>query len=162
MQLSSRNIPVTFASCNCTFDMQCPLLVLAASRACRHRLTAVHQMLSVQVAPVYCCKQTLSSAALSSLRCTQVMIYEILDAWGREGLITHVKKMQTEYKERAAIVQEAAGVPLAPTQRCASKHRHQSSQCVYFCCVRQWQLQGLVQRECLGLCFCSALCIFSE
>ena len=38
------------------------------------------------------------------------MIYEVLDAWGRDGLVTHVKKMQTEYKQRAAIVQEAAGI----------------------------------------------------
>ena len=38
------------------------------------------------------------------------MIHEVLDAWGREGLMTHVKKMQTEYKQRAAIVQEAAGM----------------------------------------------------
>ena len=37
------------------------------------------------------------------------MIYEVLEAWGSEGLQTHVKKMQTEYKKRAAIVQEAAG-----------------------------------------------------
>lgn len=36
-------------------------------------------------------------------------MYELLDAWGRDGLITHVKKMQTDYKNRAAVVQEAAG-----------------------------------------------------
>lgn len=40
----------------------------------------------------------------------QVMIYEVLNVWGQEGLETHVKKMQTEYKERAAIVQKAAGM----------------------------------------------------
>lgn len=39
----------------------------------------------------------------------QVVMYELLDTWGRNGLITHVKKMQTDYKNRAAIVQEAAG-----------------------------------------------------
>lgn len=39
----------------------------------------------------------------------QVMIHEVLEAWGNEGLQTHVRKMQTEYKKRAAIVQEAAG-----------------------------------------------------
>lgn len=39
---------------------------------------------------------------------TQVMIHEVLEAWGNEGLQTHLKKMQTEYKKRAAIVQEAA------------------------------------------------------
>jgi DNA-binding transcriptional MocR family regulator len=37
------------------------------------------------------------------------MIHEVLEAWGNEGLQTHVRKMQTEYKKRAAIVQEAAG-----------------------------------------------------
>lgn len=37
------------------------------------------------------------------------MIREVLEAWGNEGLQTHVRKMQTEYKKRAAIVQEAAG-----------------------------------------------------
>ena len=37
------------------------------------------------------------------------MIHEVLEAWGNEGLQTHLKKMQTEYKKRAAIVQEAAG-----------------------------------------------------
>ena len=41
--------------------------------------------------------------------CLQVMTHEILDVWGAQGLETHVKKMQTEYKERAAIVQRAAG-----------------------------------------------------
>ena len=40
----------------------------------------------------------------------QVVMYELLDAWGHDGLITHVKKMQTDYKNRAAIVQEAAGL----------------------------------------------------
>lgn len=40
----------------------------------------------------------------------QVVMYELLNAWGRNGLITHVKKMQTDYKSRAAIVQEAAGL----------------------------------------------------
>ena len=39
----------------------------------------------------------------------QVMIHEVLEAWGNGGLQTHVRKMQTEYKKRAAIVQEAAG-----------------------------------------------------
>ena len=39
---------------------------------------------------------------------SQVMIHEVLLAWGLEGLKTHVKKMQTEYKQRATIVQEAA------------------------------------------------------
>ena len=39
----------------------------------------------------------------------QVMIHEILTVWGQQGLEAHVKKMQTEYKERAAIVQKAAG-----------------------------------------------------
>ena len=39
----------------------------------------------------------------------QVVMYELLEAWGRDGLISHVKKMQTDYKNRAAIVQEAAG-----------------------------------------------------
>lgn len=39
---------------------------------------------------------------------SQVMIHELLLAWGLEGLKTHVKKMQTEYKKRATIVQEAA------------------------------------------------------
>lgn len=39
----------------------------------------------------------------------QVVMYELLEAWGHDGLITHVKKMQTDYKNRAAIVQEAAG-----------------------------------------------------
>ncbi|KAL3154213.1 hypothetical protein ABBQ32_013719 [Trebouxia sp. C0010 RCD-2024] len=44
---------------------------------------------------------------------TQVVMYELLDAWGRESLISHVKKMQTDYKNRAAIVQEAAEKQLA-------------------------------------------------
>ncbi len=56
-----------------------------------------------------------SSPAASGRAClpqclrAQVMIHEVLEAWGNEGLQTHVKKMQTEYKKRAAIVQEAAG-----------------------------------------------------
>lgn len=45
----------------------------------------------------------------------QVMIHEVLEAWGDQGLQTHVKKMQTEYKKRAAIVQEAAGKVYAST-----------------------------------------------
>jgi len=52
-----------------------------------------------------------------------VMIYEVLDAWGQAGLETHVKKMQTEYKKRAAIVQEAAGklcLALLSHQQCMS------------------------------------------
>ena len=40
----------------------------------------------------------------------QVVMYDLLDTWGRDGLIAHVKKMQTDYKNRAAIVQEAAGL----------------------------------------------------
>lgn len=48
-------------------------------------------------------------ACLPQCRCAQVMIHEVLEAWGNKGLQTHVRKMQTEYKKRAAIVQEAAG-----------------------------------------------------
>lgn len=40
----------------------------------------------------------------------QVVMCELLDAWGRNGLIAHVKKMQTDYKNRAAIVQQTAGL----------------------------------------------------
>ena len=39
----------------------------------------------------------------------QVVINEILHAWGREGLETHLKRMQSEYQQRAAVIQRAAG-----------------------------------------------------
>ena len=69
----------------------------------------------------YCCSTLLYSsyhvptcshhatASRSACICVQVVMYELLDAWGHNGLISHVKKMQTDYKNRAAIVQEAAG-----------------------------------------------------
>ena len=57
------------------------------------------------------CSSTAASVKACLQQClhAQVMIHEVLEAWGKEGLQTHVKKMQTEYKKRAAIVQEAAG-----------------------------------------------------
>lgn len=58
-------------------------------------------------------------------------MYELLDAWGHEGLISHVKKMQTDYKNRAAIVQEAAGESAisvqAPAQSCVCMLPHRST-----------------------------------
>lgn len=52
---------------------------------------------------------SLHASTIGPCSFTQVMIAEVLTAWGHEGLVQHLKKMQVDYKKRAAIVQEAAG-----------------------------------------------------
>ncbi len=73
------------------------------------RLHAVNLLIPILImAP---CSSSAASVRACLPHClhAQVMIHEVLEAWGNEGLRTHVRKMQTEYKKRAAIVQEAAG-----------------------------------------------------
>lgn len=43
----------------------------------------------------------------------QVIIAEMLEAWGEEGFQGHVRAMQAEYSQRAAVVQAAAERHLA-------------------------------------------------
>ena len=52
---------------------------------------------------------SLHASTIGPCSFTQVMIAEVLATWGPDGLVQHLKKMQVDYKKRAAIVQEAAG-----------------------------------------------------
>lgn len=59
---------------------------------------------------------SLHASTIGPCSFTQVMIAEVLAAWGQDGLEQHLKKMQVDYKKRAAIVQEAAGhLPALPS-----------------------------------------------
>ena len=53
---------------------------------------------------------SLHASTIGPCSFTQVMIAEVLATWGPDGLVQHLKKMQVDYKKRAAIVQEAAGL----------------------------------------------------
>lgn len=50
----------------------------------------------------------LHASTMGPCSLSQVVINEILQAWGREGLETHLKRMQSEYQQRAAVIQQAA------------------------------------------------------
>ena len=52
--------------------------------------------------------------SVHSFRQLQVLVKEMIDAWGPSGLEQHARTMQQAYAHRAQVVLGAAGAPMIP------------------------------------------------